>query len=190
MDKLAHQIFIIIGPSGVGKKTLTKGVLNDSSLNITSCVSATTRAKRDHEIEGQDYYFLTEDQFNNKIKNNEFVEYAWFAQNMYGTLKNEINQKLKTSNILIEVEIAGALNILKIYSQAHTIFIVPPNIKALKTRLLTRQPDMSENELEARLNKAREELTYQNRFDYAVYNVNVIKASAKIKKIIKKLTQN
>lgn len=161
-------IIVISGPSGVGKTTLISN-LHSQYPNIQFAVSATTRNKREGEVNGKDYFFITRTEFENKIKNNEFIEYTEKFGNLYGTLKSEIDSKLKAGNLLLDIDYQGFENLKK--STAHkiySIFILPPSMDELKERLLKRDAHF-----EIRYNNAIEEMKHQSKYDFQIVNQNL-----------------
>ena len=181
-----NYIFILIGPSGVGKKTISNKVFKFFNQKLIPITSATTREKRKNEKEGIDYYFISQQEFQNKINHNEFVEHKKYVNNYYGTLWEELISKQKKNNVLLEIDIEGAINIKKQIENTISIFLLPPNIYSLKQRILHRQPDMSPGELNKRLQTAKLEISQKNMFDYVVKNKYVKDAVDKTIEIIGK----
>ena len=185
------KIILITGPSGVGKGTIEKEIFKDPSLNLSFSVSATTRAKRENEVDGEHYYFLTKEDFKNKIKENAFIEYSEHFDNYYGTLLSEVESKLaQGKNVLIEVETTGAINIINNLKNQNkedeliSIFIEPPSFEELENRIRKRNTD-TEEQIKKRMERAREEITYKLYFQHVVKNDNINIAINKIKNIIK-----
>lgn len=182
------KLIIISGPSGVGKSTLRQEIMQEIP-NLHYAISATTRKPRENEVNGIDYYFLTEKEFKENIKNDNFLEYEEVYNGLfYGTLKSEVNQKLaKGMNVILEIDVNGALNI-KNKQESTLIFIAPPNKEALKERLVYRNTDNQEK-LQERINKANYELSFQNKYDYIVINNTLEQAKKDLKEIILKIIQ-
>ena len=135
---LKGKIFVISAPSGTGKTTIIKKIM-EIFPQLTFSISATTRERRSFEVDGKDYFFISEEDFKNKIENDEFVEWEKFYDYFYGTLKSFVNKKLEEDNSLIfEVDVKGALNIKKCYPESVLIFIEPPSIETIKERLTRR----------------------------------------------------
>ncbi|MGK9368741.1 guanylate kinase [Melioribacter sp. Ez-97] len=179
------KLFVFSAPSGAGKTTIVKELLK-TFPELKYSVSATTRKKRPGEIDGVDYYFLTEEEFKKKIENGEFVEWEKFYDYYYGTLKKSVDDNLANGyNTVFEVDVKGALNIKKIFPDAVLIFIVPPDIEALKKRLLNRKTE-TEEDLKKRIERAEMELGYKDKFDYVVENSDLQRAIEEVKKIINK----
>ncbi|MBR2413652.1 MAG: guanylate kinase [Clostridia bacterium] len=163
------RLLIISGPSGCGKNTVYDALaLRDKEIGQT--VSATTRKPRDGERDGVDYYFITEEDFLNKINNNEFVEHVHYATNYYGTLRSEIDRVLKLyKKVAMVIEVNGALNIKKMYPEAVSVFLMPPSKEALVERINCRGT-MDADELARRMKTAEEEMQKSCEYDYVVVN--------------------
>jgi guanylate kinase len=180
------KILVVSAPSGSGKTTLLKSVLKEFP-EIVYSVSATTRQKRNNEINGIDYFFISEKEFKEKIERNEFAEWEKFYDYYYGTLKSYLDEKIKCgATVLLEVDVKGALSVKKSYSNAKLIFIVPPSWEELVRRLKNRQTE-NEEDLRKRIERARMELSLKNEFDYFVNNNNLIEAIQSLKDLISKL---
>lgn len=177
------KILIISGFSGSGKGTIVKELL-DSSDDYEVSISATTRAMRQGEIEGKSYFFVTKENFEKMIKNKEFLEYATYVNNYYGTPKEYVfNQLSKGKNIILEIEVQGALQIKKIYNDALLIFVLPPSAKVLYDRLILRKTE-TEEAIKNRLNRSLEEIDYIDKYDLIVINDNLQKCVDKIKHMV------
>lgn len=162
-------VIVISGPSGVGKDA-TIASMKKSGARFHYVVTATTRAKRDNETEGVDYYFLTPDVFQNMIRADEFLEYAEVYGNYYGVLKKEVKRALdKGEDVIIKVDVQGARTLKKKIPQAVFIFLIPPSIEDLAERLSNRNSD-SQKDLTIRLGKAADEMKMIEMFDYGVIN--------------------
>ncbi len=176
-------LIVISGPSGSGKGTICKRLIEDME-NIKVSVSATTRKPRVGEIEGINYYFIGEEEFLHKIDNNEFLEHALVYGNYYGTPRAEVLKELENGkDIILEIDIQGALNVKKNYAKGVFIFILPPSIKELKQRIEGRGTDSKEVILK-RMECVYDELNYAFQYDYVVLNDEVETAVEKIKGII------
>lgn len=163
------MLIVISGFSGVGKGTVVQHVF-DSLPNLQFSISCTTRAPRAGEENGVNYFFLSEEEFEDKIKNDEFVEYTRTFTNYYGTLKSEIDRPLEQGvDVLLELNVVGARNIKKLYPDSVTIFITPPSIATLKARLIGRGTE-SPDSLERRLKEIETESKDIEKYDYCVTN--------------------
>lgn len=182
------KIILISGPSGVGKRTVLQQVIEDKDLNLTYSVSATTRQKRQGEVEGKDYFFLSKQDFDHWIKNNEFLEYAEFCGNYYGTPKQKVIALMNQGkNVLLEIEVVGAKNILNIFNEDEvvSIFLAPPSLEILKQRLVARGTESAEF-IESRVKKASEELSFKHLYKNFVVNDDLQTTVNEVKQIIKK----
>ncbi len=177
-------VFIVVsGPSGVGKDTLVDELVRDG-YGIYS-VSMTTRKRRHNEVEGEDYFFATKDTFEDYIRNDKFLEYAKYNNNYYGTLKGFVFDKInKGINVFAVIDVQGAMQIEKVFPEAVSIFIMPPSFEELEKRLRNRNTD-SEEDIINRLDIAKLEITYKDKYDYTVINNTVDRAVLDMKNIIK-----
>lgn len=182
------RIFVISAPSGTGKTTIIKHLLKEIP-NLKFSVSATTRKKRENEIDGVDYFFITEEEFLEKIKNNEFIEWQKVYDYYYGTLKKILNDSIDAGeDIILEVDVLGALNIKKYYPSAVLIFLLPPNFDELVNRLKNRKTE-SKVDLNKRIERAKMELSHKDKFDYFVTNENLKEAISSVKNILLKIKE-
>lgn len=183
MLKNKKGLFIVLsGPSGVGKGTICKELIE--YFNGWFSVSVTTRDKRDGEIDGKDYFFVTKEEFEQKIKDNDFLEYATYNNNYYGTLKSKINEKLDNNiDVFAEIEVKGARNIKEIYKDSILIYILPPSLKELEERLRNRHTE-DEETIKNRMSITKEELKQIDIYDYAIVNDDLEKAKEMVKHII------
>lgn len=185
MSNHKAKLYVFSAPSGSGKTTIVRDVLENFSEFVFS-VSATTRKRRSSEKEGVDYFFISEIEFKKKIDTGEFVEWEKFYDYYYGTLKNFVDGNLaKGLSTVFEVDVKGALSIKKAYKNSVLIFIAPPSIDALKDRLIKRNTETDED-LKKRIERAEMELGFKDQFDYVVSNVNLEEAKKEVKKIIEK----
>jgi len=167
------MMFILSSPSGVGKTTLTKKIAkNNASFRIS--VSHTTRTPRSNEVDGKDYYFVNEKEFNSLIKNNSFFEYAKIFNNFYGTLKEPVIKILsEKQDVLFDIDWQGTQQLKKNKDLSLvTFFILPPNIETLKQRLLNRHKGQEEL-IKQRMDKFNEEISHWQEYDYVVVNDNL-----------------
>ncbi len=178
------MMFVLSSPSGVGKTTLTKKLAENNSRFVIS-ISHTTRKPRPNEIDGKDYHFVTLKEFNSLIKRNEFYEFAEIFDNLYGTHKNTVDELLlKGKDVLFDIDWQGTQKLKKIKNLSIvTIFILPPDIKVLKDRLLNRH-EGQEKLIEKRMKKFTEELSHWNEYNYVVTNDDLNVCYEKIKEII------
>ena len=165
------KLIIFSAPSGAGKTTIVRHLL-EQDLNLEFSISATSRGKRHTETDGKDYYFLSPEEFRNKIENNEFLEWEEVYQGtLYGTLKSEV-ERIRSSgqNVIFDVDVVGGLNIKKYYGdEALAVFIQPPSVEELRNRLGSRSTDAPEV-IENRVKKAEYELTFASQFDRIIVN--------------------
>ena len=162
-------MFVITGPSGVGKGTLIRGLM-ERMPQLQLSVSATTRAPRPGEQDGVEYHFLTREEFDRRVAAGEFVEHADYAGRSYGTLRSELEGRVRAGvPVVLEIEVQGARQVRESVPKAVQVFIAPPSLDALRTRLIGRGTDDPE-EVERRLRVAEEELTAQPEFGYVVVN--------------------
>jgi guanylate kinase len=163
------RVFVITGPSGVGKGTLIRGLMERvPALELS--VSATTRAPRPGERDGVDYHFLTREDFDRRVAAQEFVEHADYAGRSYGTLRSELDDRLRKGvPVVLEIEVQGARQVRAAMPEAVQVFIAPPSLEALRARLIGRGTDSAE-EVERRLRVAEEELAAQPEFGHVVVN--------------------
>ena len=164
------MMFVLSSPSGAGKTTLTKK-LADQNINFSISISHTTRKPRPNEIHGKDYYFVNEEEFNSLIKSNSFFEYAKIFDNYYGTLKEPVLKFLSLGkDVLFDIDWQGTQQLKEIKNLSLiTFFILPPNIKVLKNRLLNRHQGQEEL-IKKRMNKFHEEISHWNEYSYVVVN--------------------
>lgn len=180
------KLIIFSAPSGAGKTTIVQYLLSIFP-EISFSISCTTRPKRENEVDGKDYYFLTEEQFQEKIKNNEFIEYEEvYKGRYYGTLHSEIERLWNQGkHVIFDIDVRGGLNLKKQFKdRALAIFIAPPSLKDLEERLKNRNTENLESLL-TRIQKADEELSFAKDFDAVIINDNLEKAQNKAKTLVK-----
>ncbi len=178
------KVFVITGPSGVGKGTVVEQALKKIE-NIYLSVSATTRQKRQGEKEGVNYFFKTKEEFERMIKSDEFLEWAEFAGDYYGSPKFSINNYLSCGkDILLEIEVQGAKQVKEKCPESILIFLAPPNFEALEERLIKRQTESIEK-VKVRLKKATQEMKEVKLFHYLVINDNLPEAIDNVVSIIR-----
>ncbi|WP_338822469.1 guanylate kinase [Mycoplasmopsis felifaucium] len=189
-DKLSKKpIIIFAGPSGVGKGTIEQFLFNDKDLRLKLSCSATTRKPRIGEINGVHYFFISKDEFIQRIQNNEFLEYSFHFDNYYGTLYEEID-RIHSLNMIpfLEIETNGAKQILEKEASLEnyrliTLFILPPTLDDLKQRILNRNSE-DDASIQKRLDKAIEEMNEKNLFKHHIINDDADRAAKEIKDII------
>lgn len=166
------KLIIFAAPSGSGKSTLIRHLMEEEGLNLHFSISATSRSPRGQEQNGVEYFFLSADEFREKIANQEFLEYEEvYADTFYGTLRSQVDKQLAAGeNVVFDVDVHGALNIKKVYgNRALSIFVQPPSIEVLKKRLEGRGTDAPEV-IERRLERAAYEISFASQFDEVVLN--------------------
>ncbi len=169
---MAGKLVVFSAPSGSGKTTIVREILDNKHFNFEFSISAASRKKRGQEIHAKDYYFLSVEDFKSKISDNEFIEWEEVYNNQYyGTLKSEVVRITdKGNNVIFDVDVVGGVNIKKQYKdECLTVFIMPPSIEELEKRLKHRGTETEES-LKKRLAKAEEEMTYSKNFDVVVIN--------------------
>ncbi len=180
-------LIIISGPSGVGKGTVRQFIMNDPSLNLAFSVSCTTRAPRIGEVNGREYFFITKKEFEKNIKEEKFLEYAYFCGNYYGTLIDFVDKlRNEGKNVIVEIETNGAKQIISKLNgnDEISIFIIPPSLEELEKRIRGRKTE-TEDVIKQRMEKAKEELKLQKLYDFVVQNITPEQCGEEIKQIIK-----
>ena len=182
---MSNKIIIITAPSGAGKTTIVKKLLSEMP-QLAFSISATTRQARENEVDGRDYYFLTQEDFHEKIEAHAFAEYEMvYAGKYYGTLKSELERIWANKQVpMVDIDVKGALSIKEHYQEAAlTIFIQPPTLDTLRVRLSERGTE-TQDSLEERLGKARYELSFSHEFDEIVINDELPQAYAEVKALV------
>lgn len=186
MGAVNNKIIIITAPSGAGKTSITRHLLKVYP-QLAFSVSAATRPARANEKDGQDYYFITEEEFQNKIRNNEFVEWEMvYEGRYYGTLKSELKRIWESGRIpVLDIDVKGAIHVQGQYPDSTlSIFIQPPSIEELKRRLLSRGTE-SDASLQARINKAGYEISFSHSFNHVIMNNDLQRAQVEAEAIVK-----
>ena len=178
-------LIILSGPSGVGKGTVRRYIMDNFNLRLTYSISMTTRKPRDKEVDGVDYYFVSKEEFEQRIKDGKFLEYASFIGNYYGTPLDKIEEKISQGKeVVLEIEVNGALQVKEKVKDAIMIFLVPPSKEDLFKRLRSRGTE-SEEIIEQRVKKASDEFKMAYYYDYIVVNDDVDNAADRIMAIIR-----
>lgn len=183
MAEQMGKLIVISGPSGAGKSTVVFKALEGRN-DVCFSVSATTRNPRPGEVDGREYFFVEPDKFKEMIANDEFLEHAEYVANSYGTPRAYVEKKLKEGmNVLLDIEVQGALQVHEKMPEAVMIFVIPPSMKDLEERLRSRGTD-SERKIEARLIRAKEEYEAANFYDYIIINDDADVAANEFSSII------
>ena len=180
------KLIIFSAPSGAGKTTIVHHVLKKFSDQLEFSISACTRAKRLNEIDGKDYHFITTEDFKQKIKNHEFIEWEEvYTGQFYGTLKSELERIWnKGKNVIFDLDVQGGINLKRNFGrQAFAIFVMPPSVEILELRLKQRQTETPES-LAKRIAKAKEEIKVSDQFDKILINENLDKACIEAEKLV------
>lgn len=181
-----HKIIIITAPSGAGKTSITRYLLNKYAEKLAFSVSAATRPPRGSEKHGMDYYFMSQEEFVNKIQHEEFAEWEMvYEGKYYGTLKSELQRIWKEAKVpLLDIDVKGAIHIEQQFpDNTLSLFIEPPSIDELKRRLSSRGTE-SEASLQARINKASYELSFKHSFDHVIVNTDLSLACQEVESIV------
>lgn len=181
-----HKVIILTAPSGAGKTSITRFLLNKYPDRLAFSISAATRKPRGTEKNGVDYYFLSEEDFKQKIQHEEFLEWEMvYEGKYYGTLKSEMNRIWSEGKVpLLDIDVKGAIHVEQQFPEATlSLFIEPPSIDELKRRLRSRGTE-SEEAIEARVSKAEYELSFKHSFDHEIVNDNLERACAEAERLV------
>lgn len=184
------KVIIISAPSGCGKSTIIKEIEKRGNVSFGFSVSATNRAPRKGERNGENYYFLSDEEFRNHIDNNDFIEFEEvYPGRFYGTLRSEVENKLEAGqNVLLDIDVKGGVNVSRQFGEdAVSIFILPPSVEELRRRLVSRATDTLDV-IEERVSKAEFELSFADKYDFRVMNDNLEDAVLATEKIIAEFT--
>lgn len=179
---MRHVLLAVSGPSGVGKGTMVKTLIARRE-DVVESVSCTTRAPREGEIHGKHYFFLSKEEFERRIQENDFLEYDEHFGNYYGTPKSFVREALKTKSVIMEIDVVGALNAKKEFPETVLVMVVPPTLEELKRRLAGRGSE-TEAQIENRLARMEYELSYKDQYDYIIVNDDLERAIAELVQII------
>ena len=181
-------LIILSGPSGVGKGTVRRYIMENFNIDFTYSISMTTRAPRDKEVDGVDYYFVSREEFQRNIDEGNFLEWEEFVGNRYGTPKSKVEElRNQGKNVFLEIEINGASKVMdKVHDDGViSFFLMPPSLKALESRIRSRKTE-EESIIKSRLDKGKKEMTMTEKYDYVIINDKVERASQEIVDLIKK----
>ena len=179
---MKHVLLAVSGPSGVGKGTIVKTILNRRA-DVVESVSCTTRPPREGEIDGKHYFFLSREEFERRIAEDDFLEYNEHFGNYYGTPKSFVKEALKEKSVIMDIEVVGALNAKKTFPECLLVMVVPPSVEELKKRLAGRGSETQE-EIQNRLARMDYELSHKDKYDYIIVNDDLETAIAELCKII------
>ena len=179
---MKHVLLAVSGPSGVGKGTIVKTIINRRA-DVVESVSCTTRPPREGEVHGKHYFFLSREEFERRIAEDDFLEYNEHFGNYYGTPKSFVKEALKDKSVIMEIEVVGALNAKKTFPECILVMVVPPSVDELKKRLKGRGSE-TEEQIEKRLARMNYELSHRDQYDYVIVNDDLETAIADLCKII------
>lgn len=178
------MLFVLSGPSGVGKGTVRKALFEQEDINFAYSISMTTRQPRDGEVDGKDYFFVTKDQFKKAIDQGQMLEYAQYVDNFYGTPLKYVNDTLDSGqDVFLEIDVNGATQVREKMPEGILIFLTPPDLLELKNRLINRGTESIEV-IEKRIEQAKQEILMMKHYDYAVVNDKIENAVENIRQII------
>ncbi|REI29318.1 guanylate kinase [Staphylococcus felis] len=184
MDTEKGLLIVLSGPSGVGKGTVRKRIFDDSTTSYKYSISMTTRPMREGEQDGVDYFFKTREAFEQLIEQDEFIEYAEYVGNYYGTPVQYVKDTMHAGyDVFLEIEVEGAKQVRKKFPDALFIFLAPPSLDHLEERLIGRGTETTEK-IQSRINEARKEVELMNLYDYVVVNDEVDLAKKRIQSIV------
>ena len=179
---MKHKLMVVSGPSGVGKGTIVKTLIKRRS-DVVESVSCTTRAPREGETHGKEYFFLTKEEFLERLEKQDFLEYDEHFGNYYGTPISFVEETLKTKSVILEIDVVGALNVKKRLPEAVLVMILPPSVEELKRRLEGRETETAE-QIENRLSRLEYELSQKEKYDFVVINDDLEQAISEVEAIL------
>ncbi|MCE7794663.1 guanylate kinase [Salipaludibacillus sp. CUR1] len=183
MKREKGLLIVLSGPSGVGKGTVC-GALRKHDTHIKYSVSATTRKPREGEVEGVNYFFKSHEEFQRMIRENELLEYAQYVDNFYGTPRNYVEEMIASGrDVILEIEVQGALQVKETFPEGVFIFLMPPSLKELRSRIEGRGTE-TKDLIDNRMTVARDEIDLMDKYDYVVENDEVEAAVERIKSIV------
>lgn len=175
MRVVRGSLYVVCGPSGAGKTSIIKGAL-EKLQNVVFSVSCTTRPKRPGEVDGRDYFFISEEEFLNRVKNGEFLEWAKVHGHLYGTLKSFVEEHLSAGeDVLLDIDVQGAISLKRKGVEAVFIYVAPPSYEELKSRIAKRGTE-KEADVIVRLENAKWELMFMDEFDYLIVNSDLTRS--------------
>lgn len=179
---MKHVLLAVSGPSGVGKGTMVKTLLSRRT-DVVESVSCTTRAPREGEVNGKHYFFLSKEEFERRIREDDFLEYDEHFGNYYGTPKSFVRETLKEKSVIMEIDVIGALNAKKTFPECILVMVVPPSVEELKRRLSGRGSE-TEEQISGRLARMEYELSRKGEYDHIIVNDDLEKAIEALSNII------
>lgn len=179
---MRHVLLAVSGPSGVGKGTMVKTLI-ERRADVVESVSCTTRAPREGEVHGKHYFFLSREEFERRIAEDDFLEYDEHFGNYYGTPKSFVRETLKTKSVIMEIDVVGAFNAKKSFPECVLVMVTPPSVEELKRRLSGRGSE-SEEQILNRLSRMEYELSHKDEYDYVIVNDDLEAAIDELSKII------
>ncbi len=165
---MSHKLIVVSGPSGVGKGTIVDRLL-DKRADVVESVSCTTRAPREGELHGREYFFIPKDEFLKRIEEGDFLEYDEHFGNYYGTPKSFVEETLKTKSVILEIDVVGGLKVKSVRPETVLVMIAPPSLEELERRLIGRNTE-TQREIENRLSRLEYELSQSDKYDYVIVN--------------------
>ena len=165
---MSHKLIVVSGPSGVGKGTIVDRLLNKRA-DVVESVSCTTRAPREGERHGREYFFIPKDEFLKRIEEGDFLEYDEHFGNYYGTPKSFVEETLKTKSVILEIDVVGGLKVKSVRPETVLVMIAPPSLEELERRLIGRNTE-TQREIENRLSRLEYELSQSDKYDYVIVN--------------------